>query len=97
LVLKKRASGFQLIVVVSPLVNFPILDLRDGYASHANGINSKCQNRKDSVFVANKRPVTGDAVSTAEDGIGLSLGIPEEFTCVALLSAPIAAEGRIDL
>ena len=58
-------------------MNFPILDLRDGYASNANSTNSKCQNRKDSVFVANKRPVIGDAVSTAEDGVGLSLGIPE--------------------
>ena len=53
--------------------------------------------QKSSVFVANKRPVTGDAVSTAEDGIGLSFGIPEEFTCVALLSAPITAKGRIGL
>jgi hypothetical protein len=64
-----------LIVVVSPLVNFPILDLREGYALVPI---RNVQNRKDSVFVATKRPVTGDdAVSTAEDGVGLSLGIPE--------------------
>jgi hypothetical protein len=44
-----------------------------------------------------KRPVTSDAVSTAEDGVGLSLGIPEEFTCVVLLSAPIATKGWIGL
>ena len=46
---------------------------------------------------SHKRPVTGDAGFTAEDGVGLSLGIPEDFTCEALLSAPMAAKGRIGL
>jgi hypothetical protein len=38
-----------------------------------------------------------DAVSTARDSVGLSLGIPEESTCAVLLSALIAAKGRIGL
>ena len=88
---------FSWVVVVSPPVNLPTLDLRDGYASHANGTNSQCQSRKDPVFVAIsvQSPVT--PVSTAEDGVGLSLGIPEESTCAVLLSALIAAKGRIGL
>jgi serine/threonine protein kinase len=59
---------------------------------HANGTNSKCQNRKDSVFVANDRPVMVTRSSPLKMVFGLSFGIPEEFTCVALLSAPIAAK-----
>jgi hypothetical protein len=75
----------------------PILDLHDGYALHANWHLSQTSTQKRFSLRSRKRPFTYDAVSTAEDGVGLSLGIPEEFTCVVLLSALIAAKGRIGL
>jgi hypothetical protein len=43
-------------------------------------------------------PFANDMVSTTEDeDKGFSFGIREEFTCVVLLSALIAAKGRIGL
>jgi hypothetical protein len=79
-------------------VNLPILDLHDGYASHPNRyLFANVRTEKGQSFVAISVQSPSDAVSTAEDGVGLSLGIPEEFTCVVLLSALIAAKGRIGL
>jgi len=50
------------------------------YALHANWhLQTYAQKRFS--LCSRKRPFTNDAVSAAEDGVGFSFGIREEFTC----------------
>src|SRR5258708_38996808 len=74
------APGFQVVVVVRPLANFPILYLQDRYASRTNWHFSQTPAQKRLALGRRKRPFTNDAVSAAEDGVGFSLGIRAAFT-----------------
>ena len=85
------APRFQLVVVVRPRANFPILYLHDRYASHANGHLSQLSAQKRFSLRSRKRPFTNDAASAAEDGVVPSFGIREEFTylCQEFGQAPL--------
>jgi hypothetical protein len=74
------APGFQLVVVVPPLANFPILYLHDRYASHGNWNLSRTSAQKRFSMRRRKRQFTNDEVFATTDGVVLSIGIREVFT-----------------
>src|SRR5260221_5950703 len=74
------APGFQLVVVVRPLANFPILYLHHRYASRTNWCLSQTPVQKRFGLGCRERPFSNDAVSVAEDGVGFSFGIRVAFT-----------------
>ena|SRR6266404_611453 len=73
-------SGFQLVVVVRPLANFPILHLHNRDASRTNWCLSQTPVQKKFGLGSRKRPFTNDAVAAAEDAVDSSFGIRVAFT-----------------
>src|ERR1700704_6677767 len=69
------SSGFQLVVEVRPLANFPILYLHNRHAFHRNWHLSQTPVQKRFSPRSRKRPFTDGAASAAEDRINPSLGI----------------------